>query len=78
MTQTPGLTTIDRRARRLCRADEFPYTRRKSYSQHGTRVTVSPFAFTTTASPHTACGKSLLALGLTWDSVGLDFVYYLK
>jgi len=52
------------------------YRFRKDYSGRGMNGTMSPLAVTTDVAPNSDKGKKLLALGLSKDSMGKEYIYY--
>ena len=67
---------INSAVERVMRRHDAEFTVR-SYSGRGMAGRMSDYALVTSAAPSTECGRALIALGLSYDSLGMDYVYYL-
>ena len=77
VNEAMDLYQMEKKARAIV-GTGYDFEMRDDYSGRGQAGGVSPFAFTTDIPPRDPRGQKLLKLGLSVDSMGMDFVYYLK
>lgn len=54
------------------------YEQETHYSGRGMFGQISPYAFSCRVHPFSPDGQRLQAMGLTYDNLGYDWIYYLK
>lgn len=79
MTRKPlNVNKLRNRCYDLVREDGNDFSDYEGYSGRGMYGMHSLFAFTTNVDPRSKLGLKLQKLGLTYDNMGFDYVYYTR